>query len=737
MGQETAVLRGIQAPAIRATQDGSSPVVAVMRTGGGKSMLFMLPAFVEPGGTTIVVVPLVALRQDMMSRCRALSIPCVAWESRRPPDEATIVLVTPESAVTDDFQTFINRLRQIRRLDRIVIDECHTVLNNQRDFRPELRQLGQLNYARTQIVLLTATLLPQLEPTLWQQIGYLPDFVHLFRDRTSRSNVAYRIWEPDVPRRTGSAWVTSEPVVTFIRERIQQAQGGRVIIYGSVVNQVVAVAGELACEAFYSAQIDKSSILQRFIEGPSRVIVATSALGMGVDIPDIRSIIHLGRPRSLLEYAQESGRAGRDGQTSEAIIIQPARWGHPGPDISTDIAADQELVDQYMEVEPGVGCRRYVLDGYMDETVDGYSRRYCQDSDVHEIACDGCDPDWMAQESMVSVSPSPGPLASQEASHPDWMVHESVVSVSSSPGPLASQEASQEASHQVSQEASHQVSQEVSHQISHFNTGSPSPSASEASGDSFVTQLQHPSPIPSASPPSGPSDPNQPPRAKRRRTDSIEPPPPTEPPTVDVVERQRQRVQAQRQAAPHVTRQAIDAQQWLDEEIIEREVPPWQRRCYICTLGGHDRYEHELYFCRNPEATRAQAWMQAVRSQRIRYAPYSACFRCGMPQTICRQWDQSVPRRGDCVYKDILVPMTAMMLFGPWYDQIQPLWQRRLRQHEIDSEDIGQVVRFFGQATDGARGQHSQLFHTFCWLWQICKELEGIHCTPGIRQFIS
>jgi superfamily II DNA helicase RecQ len=65
----------------------------------------------------------------------------VAWESRRRPDEATIVLVTPESAVTDDFHTFINRLQQTRRLDRIVIDECHVVLNNQRDFRPQLRQL--------------------------------------------------------------------------------------------------------------------------------------------------------------------------------------------------------------------------------------------------------------------------------------------------------------------------------------------------------------------------------------------------------------------------------------------------------------------------------------------------------------------------------------------------------------------------------------------------------------------
>ena len=101
-------------------------------------MLFMLPAFVAPGGCTVVVVPLISLRADLMQRCQQLRIQYVSWESRRPPDEAVIVLVTPESSEDPDFHTFLNRQRWMRRLDRIMVDECHIILNSQKDFRPAM-----------------------------------------------------------------------------------------------------------------------------------------------------------------------------------------------------------------------------------------------------------------------------------------------------------------------------------------------------------------------------------------------------------------------------------------------------------------------------------------------------------------------------------------------------------------------------------------------------------------------
>ena len=118
---------------------------------------------------------------------------------------------------------------------------------------------------------------------------------------------------------------------------------------------------------------------------------------MGVDIPNIRSIIHIGLPRSLLDYAQESGRAGRDGHRSEAIIIQPYGFSRPKWDpIHEDpvkAQAEQERLDRYT----GVGCRRVVLDEYLD----GHLRQYCGDSDASEQLCDSCDKDWLANEEEV------------------------------------------------------------------------------------------------------------------------------------------------------------------------------------------------------------------------------------------------------------------------------------------------------------------------------------------------
>ncbi|PKX88400.1 uncharacterized protein P174DRAFT_426093 [Aspergillus novofumigatus IBT 16806] len=200
MGRPAMWFWGVQDPAMRAIQWGESPVVAVMPMGGGKSILFIVPAFTAPGGTTIIVVLLIEL-----------GISCVLWESWRPPDAASIMLVTPESAVSPDFQMFLNWLRWTRRLDQIMIDECHVVLNSQRDFWPQMSQLGRM------------------EAKLCWRMKYDQAAVTIYQAQTSQPNVAYWVWWPDM---TGVGWgpyqwIKSKAVVAFIQDRIRRAAGGR------------------------------------------------------------------------------------------------------------------------------------------------------------------------------------------------------------------------------------------------------------------------------------------------------------------------------------------------------------------------------------------------------------------------------------------------------------------------------------------------------------------------------
>jgi superfamily II DNA or RNA helicase len=379
MGQDAA-FRGVQAEAIQAITAGESPVVVVMPTGAGKSLLFMLPAWAEQGGTTVVVVPLIALRGDMKRRCKTLGISCAEWEGRRPPDAAAIVLVTPEAAVGEGFMTFLNRLRATRQLDRIIIDECHVVLNRQYTFRKQMQQLGKLVVAETQMVLLTATLPPTEEEELYRRMHFHREQVSMFRASTARSNIAYRVVKVDRAARREDQ---EKVVVEWIGRKLAKVKTGKVVIYANTVGKVRRIAQAFGCSAYYHDALGKASMLRAFMEGKQPVIVATSALGMGVDIPDIRCIIHVDRPRTILDYAQESGRAGRDRSRSEAIMIVDGGEGRCEGDRQTE--EEERLVGLYIEGEGGVErCRRAALDGYLDGRE---GRIGCEEG---EEVCDVC-----------------------------------------------------------------------------------------------------------------------------------------------------------------------------------------------------------------------------------------------------------------------------------------------------------------------------------------------------------
>lgn len=722
LGSTLVRFRGIQEAVLQGIQFGQSPIAAVMPTGAGKSLLFMLPAFLTPSGLTVVIVPIIALRIDLQARCTKLGIRCVTWVSRRPADDASIVLVTPEAALTADFMTFLHRQNTLCRLDRIVIDECHILLQPGSSFRTKIKFLGQVLTFGAQVLLLTATLPPSLEYRLWQRLRVQRAQVHLYRSRTTRANLSYYVWRPLLPRgfSSGSDWLTMPSTLDFVRQRIQLASPGRTVIYTTTRGHVETLASYLKCEAFHSQSYDKDGIIERFQTGDSKVLVATGSFGLGIDISDIRCVLHLGWPRSLLDYSQESGRAGRDGLPSEAILIQPQGddrpppWFQPEADQSVteihEFESDLDIVRQY--ITSSSVCRRVLLDNYLDgppaglhpETpVQQESRTFCGETSVgtllEEALCDHCDPQWYHRTKsaltmkadiehhphlVAIIPPPPTPRGSKRPlDQPTSPFHGQTKRARPSKNPPTQGPTTDPI-----------PSSQFWHAVNPYPLSRTTPATLELSARTIADSQSDP-PISSVTRDSTSSDAgsfeSQAPlrslslepqaggivRSQGLRSD-LGPPPPldrvpecppvpaSDPPSpeglIPLVVRHQFRAQDQSrvQLGSQWHRETETA--LLDEEFLDQQAHLWKDCCWTCHMSGRDD-NHELYSCPYPENTLAREWYRQWRSK-IRYAPMCACFRCGMPQRLCQGWDRTKDPPIPCLAQYVLLPMYAMMMYG-------------------------------------------------------------------------
>ena len=341
-------------------------------------MLFMLPAAGSPRGLTVVIVPVVSLQQDMHERCQKVGIRCSEWSGERPAYNSQIVFVTPESAVSIAFSQFLAVKQANGQLERIVIDECHTMLECDADWRPRVLQLCEMAQQGVQVVYLTATLPPSEEPMFFQAIGVEEEDVRMIREQTSRGNVAYLV----LPYQREQE---DQAVQQLIEQKKAQYPKGQIVVYCRRVEQAKHLAQVLECSVYHRGagnRAEKKAILQKLTGQQERVFTATNALGLGVDAPCIRVVIHVGIREKMKQYAQESGRAGRDGQASEAIILQ-STW--------IDQRSGEEKHEQGWRTEgamraflKGEQCRRIALDRHMDGRVD---RSRCE---MDEQQCDVC-----------------------------------------------------------------------------------------------------------------------------------------------------------------------------------------------------------------------------------------------------------------------------------------------------------------------------------------------------------
>lgn len=377
-GHPTAEYRGRQEESLRAIMQHSLRLLVVMATGMGKSMLFMLPAAVSPGGVTIVISPLNFLHNDMLDRCDRLGIPSARWDGRRPPYLAKIVFTTPEGAATKSFSRFVDEKRMLRQLDRIVIDECHILFESTDAWRPDVLRLSEMTGKGTQLVYLTATMPPVLQPAFLDLAGLDSKELDVIRDETTtRPNIAYQVHE----YARGALDVTLAQLVAA--KRAQYGPEAQILVYCPSVAETKRLGKLLQCSAYYremATDEEKAHMVRAFTAGAEKLCTTTTILSLGIHAPGVRVVIHVQMCKLLLNLVQESGRAGRAGHASESIVLRACSEEHAKRVPWLGYHLEQRAKDYLEEMT----CRRIVIDGYMDGRKD---RQHCE---MGEVKCDLC-----------------------------------------------------------------------------------------------------------------------------------------------------------------------------------------------------------------------------------------------------------------------------------------------------------------------------------------------------------
>ena len=345
-----------------------SDVIVILKTGGGKSMLAIVPSLLEKTAT-VMVLPLNSLIMDLQRRLTAMSIPFQIYSRDangkghlNPRDN--LILVSADKAQLPGWREALANLNETKPIGRMIFDEAHLPLISKEYRNSALGNVDNLRHVPMQMVLLSATLPPSTIAELKTSFS-LVDEPEIIRESTNRKELAYNLekMQPENLMDRAIDIIEEETQTWGLQDR------GLVFVCSIAAGQRLA---DKKGWPFYNGDREKTTDEQRraaygsWIQGASNMMVATSAFSTGNDYPHVRLVIHLDKPYEMMEYIQAQGRAGRDGLPARCYTLVPTTASLPSAKSKGAHHDDRAAMYEHLYVYGLKRCLRYGITLYND-----------------------------------------------------------------------------------------------------------------------------------------------------------------------------------------------------------------------------------------------------------------------------------------------------------------------------------------------------------------------------------